>query len=769
MVMRFYDATPTEDVGLNLERQSLAETVGDSGLIRFGSFELDPASGELRKTGARGKLQEQPFQVLRALVERPGEVVTREELHERLWPGDTFVEFDDGLNTAVRKIRQALGDAADNPRFVETLPKRGYRFIAPVRLPQGSSSEPGEPPHAPRSETHRADSKRRIGWYAFGALAAVAAVAGAWTGMFGPDGPEPTAEPMRAVPLTSYPGVEKTAGLSPDGRQVAFSWDGEGRDNFDIYVQQIGSGNLPIRLTTHADHDLSPAWSPDGRFLVFARTSYESPAWTALPMVTEYEIFLMPAIGGPTRKVAETSYPKTAWPPDGQGIIGSARPSPEQPPALFVFPTDGSERRQLTWPPSEALYGDVDPAVSPDGRSLAFYRRVGARSGPLLTLDMSKDSVPRGAATEWNRSGRSKAAAWAPNGRDLIVVNRQRSFLADRLVRLSPEEPDIPRPLAIGTMAATDPAIAAKANRLVFTQFQWNVNLAALRRTGAADGSWRTDPFPSSTRVEDSPHYSPDGKRIVFDSDRSGTQSLWVSDADGANARLLHTFGFESAGSPRWSPDGRRVAFDSRAAGTFDIYVINAGGGEPLRLTEDSAFDHMPRWSPDGEWVYFTSNRAGGWEIWKISAAGGEPLQVTRRGGTLPFASPDGEYVYYLKDDNLPLFQHSQLWRMPTARGQERVVLRRVFSRSFAVTDGGVYFMERPEQSGEDSPATSADDSGFAFRYLHLETGEIRTLAALPSGVEPFWGFTVSPDEQTILFARQETVGADIMLVEDFR
>ena len=120
-------------------------------LSRFGSFELDLATGELRKGGVRIKLQEQPFQVLKALLERPGEVVTREELRERLWPGDTFVEFDDGLNTAVRKIRQALGDSADNPRFVETLPRRGYRFIAPVNggTDVSNEAEPS-PPAQPR-------------------------------------------------------------------------------------------------------------------------------------------------------------------------------------------------------------------------------------------------------------------------------------------------------------------------------------------------------------------------------------------------------------------------------------------------------------------------------------------------------------------------------------------------------------------------------------------------------------------------------------------
>src|SRR6266852_4931908 len=106
-------------------------------ILRFGVFEVDLRAGEVRKQGVRIKLQEQPFQVLTQLLKRPGEVVTREELRAQLWPSDTFVDFDNGLNTSINKLREALGDSADSPRFIETLPRRGYRFIAPVTSVDG--------------------------------------------------------------------------------------------------------------------------------------------------------------------------------------------------------------------------------------------------------------------------------------------------------------------------------------------------------------------------------------------------------------------------------------------------------------------------------------------------------------------------------------------------------------------------------------------------------------------------------------------------------
>src|SRR5712672_3548523 len=127
----------------------MAETARQLRLLRFESFEVDVRAGELRKAGVKLKLSGQPFQVLSILLERPGEVVTREELQKRLWP-DTFVDVDHNLNTAINKIREVLGDSAESPRYVETLPRRGYRFIAPVEL--GSSEEPAAelspvPPH----------------------------------------------------------------------------------------------------------------------------------------------------------------------------------------------------------------------------------------------------------------------------------------------------------------------------------------------------------------------------------------------------------------------------------------------------------------------------------------------------------------------------------------------------------------------------------------------------------------------------------------------
>lgn len=320
----------------------------DDSTIKFGVFEVDPRSGELRKSGSRIKLQDQPFKVLLALLEHPGEVITREELRSRIWPTESFGDFDHAVNVAVAKLRTALGDSADVPRYVETLPRHGYRWMLPVEGREDRSI-----PAAPGN---------RWRWLplAVALLLSIALTAGVLR--FVLSSAKSSAPALTSVPLTARPGYEYEPSFSPDGNQVAFTRFEESESKSHIYVKLIGTDGPPLQLTNGPSWDFSPVWSPDGRFIAFLR---DHPGGCAIQVI--------PALGGPERKIAETRLgnvvfgPFLAWSPDGNFLVVSHKDSPKEPIALFVVAIDTGEKRRLTSPPSALgeVSGDTNPAFSP--------------------------------------------------------------------------------------------------------------------------------------------------------------------------------------------------------------------------------------------------------------------------------------------------------------------------------------------------------------------------------------------------------------------
>jgi Tol biopolymer transport system component len=275
----------------------------------------------------------------------------------------------------------------------------------------------------------------------------------------------------------------------------------------------------------------------------------------------------------------------------------------------------------------------------------------------------------------------------------------------------------------------------------------WRIEARGTKGAGASPPA----KLISSTRSDESPQYSPDGKKIVFSSSRTGDLELWMCDADGSNPVQLTSFDGPHVGSPRWSPDGRQIAFDSTAAEHRDIYLVGVDGGRPRRLTTEPSADVRPSWSRDGRFVYFGSDRGGEWQVWKAPAEGGPAVQLTRGGGREAFESPDGRFVYYAKE-NVP-----GLWRMPAEGGEEVKVLNQVRQGAWAVWEQGVYFL-----NPEARPHLSIEFYSFATE----RTSRVSTFEK-----EMFWsgpGLTATADGRWILYAQNDQTEGDIMLVENF-
>ena len=418
----------------------LPGTGGD--IYRFGPYELASATGELRKHGLRLKLQDQPIRLLVLLLENAGEVVSREQIQERLWASDVHVDYENAINSAVRKLREVLIDTSESPRFVETLARRGYRFIAPVaRVP--AAPLPAEPPVAPVEIPVLAARKWTLNW--IWPVVAFVAVSAFWfwpgRGGVGPS--------LQAMPLTSYPGFESSPSFSPDGTQVAFAWNGENGGNYDIYVQLIGSGR-PLRLTTDPTIHSFPVWSPDGRSIAFR--SFDKPTG-------DNTIQVIPALGGAAREVAslgKSSYITTGgWSPDGRRLLISWQEKADAPAKLFWVSVDTGEKQRVTSPPSGTL-GDQRCRVSPDGKTFAFTRNqwLGALGqaggiGDLYALQLTSDFAPKGEPKRltFDNAGMG-GMAWTADSREIIFSSSRGGSVA--LWRMPVSNAEKPRRLEVG-------------------------------------------------------------------------------------------------------------------------------------------------------------------------------------------------------------------------------------------------------------------------------------------------------------------------------
>ena len=630
-------------------------------------------------------------------------------------------------------------------------PKRRWQTMADLKVALDElkeDSDSGRLQAAPAVAKQVASKRLMIGAVVVAAMIVLALAGWYWLSRQRPAEPE---APLVAVPLTSYAGREVTPSFSPDGRQVAFQWCTEGPSaNCDIYIKQIPL-EPPFRLTSDPAEDFSPTWSPDGQFIAFLRML--SPDRAAL--------MLIPQRGGQERLLEELDLPGgwlgsgvptpyVGWATDSKWLVVPSSHPGKEAMGLWLVSTETLEKRRLTTPPAGSF--DTTPAFSPDGRTLAFTRFGGGRSG-ICFLRLGKNYEPQGEpprpVTPEEQS--SVGVAWTPDGRD--IVSRYGFFRDRGLWRMSASMSGKPVRLAFASDATSAPAISRQGNRLVYEAERWNGSIYRVDLSGPSLNPGIPFKFISSTRDDWYPAYSPDGKKIAFSSDRSGSWEIWVCDRDGANTVRLTSLGGEDIDRATWSPDGRNIAFGLVVGGKRHIFVANANGGAPRRLTTDpESGNFWPYWSRDGRWIYFRTARSSrSSEIWKMPPTGGDAVQITRDpGADLPRESHDGKFVYYSKGWPNP----QSVWKVSVEGGAATKILDGVHRGGlWTVGPDGIYFFTEP------------DDKGQSDLSVHeFATGKTRKILTARAGM-----IEVSPDLRTILYRNPDEAGSDLMLVENFR
>ena len=714
---------------------------------RFDCFQVDLSSSELFRSGVRVPIQEKPLQVLRLLLEAEGGVVTREQLRSALWPEDTFVDFEHGVNTAVKKLRRALEDSAELPRFVETLPKVGYRFIFQVQwVPDVSANNAPPnvvaispprptvvPPVAASGKVLRA-SRWRFLYLGLGLLLLV--VIG---GYLLRHRPQKQPDKLAIVPFTTFPGFEIAPSFSPDGNEIVFSWFGfEKEFQFDLYIKQVGQEHV-VQLTHHPAVFLVSSWSPDGRFIAFMRQAEPEASG----------IYLISPLGGAERKLASiTPYGSweplgVSWSPDGKWLAFSKATSlakdGDSSPSHFsvhLVNVETSEERVVP-DPSEDCANTWQAAFSPDGKYLA--------SVCVLAEGVAKVylQTPEGKqARELKDAGSSEGfagIAWAEDSGSLLYSSDHHLWR----VPIAGGEPE----KLLFAQDVESVAVASHGKRLAFAQVHHSGNVFQLALASQTKATTPATKLISSTRGDAGAHISPDGKHIAFQSWRSGNPEVWVCDRDASNPVQLTSFEGPSVGEPRWSPDGRQIVFDLRPpSGKAEVYFMNLEGGPPRRFFTGTTEAASPFWSADANWIYFDTNRPHA--IWKAPVKGGTPIRLTGEGQdrNTPQEAIDGTRVYFYKDEHL--------WSVSVNGGDERPFTGVPTNVSWMPALSGAYFVDGSPRH-------------FALHYFDTATQHAKKITDFPY-LFVMWGSSLAPDGQSILFSGIEHSEGDIMLVEGF-
>jgi len=573
--------------------------------------------------------------------------------------------------------------------------------------------------------------KRRRRWaiWLAGAVSIVVVAVGAWTlaHRFAKQGPAASVSYF-----TAFEGNEAYPAFSPDGTQVAFSWDGEKRDNWDIYVKRIGSESIH-RLTSDPAAEIGPAWSPDGKRVSFFRNG---------------EAFVVDSIGGTERRLFEPGqaaithlswHPKLAW-------FAAAERMPEKGMQLTLIPASGTDRRFLLPEPALSV---GSPEFSPSGDLLAYATCSGRWMCDLYVQRLSDELAPEGTPVRLTRmSAVLGGISWTPDGKTLFYSASERVGLDYFLWRVAASGASAPERFELAGLNAHDPSIAPAGARMVYWHAKGDGDIWTFRQGEGAR------PFLSSNLHEDNPQFSPDGERIAFASSREeNRQEVWTARKDGSGLlRMTRNLG-RAAGSPRWSPDGKTIVFDAQVeSGQVQIFMVSSDGGPVQRISNVKHLEGGPSYSHDGKWIYFRANPTGRMEIYRMPATGGAKQQLTDSGGYTGLESYDGSTLFYLSgSQNGP----QPLMAKPIAGGPSVKVVDEVVYRAFApVVDGVYYFARKGPQA-------------YALCFYSFGTRASRTLTEFKGRV--FLGLTVSPDRKTLLFTSLKPSNADLMLVENFR
>jgi len=551
---------------------------------------------------------------------------------------------------------------------------------------------------------------------------------------------------LTPVPFTALSGRATSPAFSPDGSRITFAWNGDpkgGAKGFDLYVKAIGSETL-LRLTQHPSDWISSAWSPDGTQVVFHRMSGADSG-----------IYVVPALGGPERKLRSTQVPSTpsaisrssiiSWSPDGKWIAFTEE-LPEKGAVIktYLLSTETLETRQIPIGPQCDREGG--PAFSHNGERLACwcYQNVNDEIG-LYSLPFP-DGKPKMIATF--QAHATSGLTWSADDKRLIYsLSPYANENSAELVEVNVANGSMKRLALAGS--AMLPTVSSRGDKLAYSSLS------------ATSSIWRRDlhhpeapgvELIPSSRAQWDAQYSSDGKRVAVQSLRSGVLGVWISNEDGSNLVQISN-STQPSGSPQWSPDGKRIAFDSLSHEGWEIYVSDLAERTPKKLVTNVSGAARPHWSHDGAWIYFESHAPGKAGLYRCPATGGDAIALSKDiDGVSPQESFDGKTVYFVSHEKNSTLKKVALPGLPGTESEVDGFPRLNNYSLWTLSAGGIYFVP--------------DDAPRSLRYFDFATRQIHPVFEVDKDFVR--GLSLSPDGRWLLYSQIGDANGDIMLIDNF-
>ncbi len=724
-----------------------------------GDWTVEPELNALRRDSVERHIEPKVMRVLLTLASRQDHVFSKEELISAVWP-DTFVS-DDVLTRCISILRRVTEDDPQAPHFIQTVPKRGYRLVAPLSelptpdpiaepiphpppvlepLPMGALPSVNAAREVEQTGSPQAAAALRP-WRWAVPLAMVCLVVLAATLRWNSHRQTATAElSFRTIPFTSYAGEQTEPAFSPDGQSLAFVRLSEDGSSRRICIKRIGGeavGELTQDKIQDKDEQFSPAWSPDGRQIAYLSRSAAGlglDVTSATPGGTPRRIFI-------PQEQSHWEQGALSWSPDGRSLIFPDHTGSSPNSSIFRLDTASLQVAPITTPPP-GWEGDLNPAYSPDGKRIAFTRASETAVRDIFWIDLGDGSLHQLTHDRMNID----SLAWSHDSASILFSSNRGGKYSLWSMALAAKEPER---LPFGTEDSFQPTVGPELGELAYTQGSaiWSIDRLG---SGLGPGDAPGTTVLSSTQQDSAPSLSPDGRFFAFQSRRSGNQEVWIASVNGDTVRQLTMAGGPVTGSPSWSHHGNTILFDSRPDGHSHIFAVDAAGGRATQLTFGNNNDIVPRWSTDDGTVFFRSNRGGRWQLWRVSARGGEPQPVTTGDGIAPQQSLDGRWLYYTRGDD------AGIWRVPVGGGAEVQVLPQPaagYWGYFQVTRAGILFLDHAQAPG-------------SIRLLHPETNGVTLVSRLHQSPPVYQGLSATGDGRTLLLTGERDAGRHITLVE---